>query len=218
MCPSKNNFSVIFIDILSSSGVIYDTSVRSCCVKIHVYPSVKIINKITSVKIMNADRSPNQTFVLPLLLDAVSYKCSQSATWLTSQIIFSLSYPLICVSGWLAAFPQRKRGGIRQYLFVQQNLAVPVLLFDCSALTSGSCQIKQDGELSSHTIQKIKQTQTASFLYLSFTPPVPEDRSKPATLPALVYFQLICLVHFVFSFIYKCGGGIVCKCHVKKNV
>ncbi len=107
---------------------------------------------------------------------------------------------------------------IRQYLFVQQNLAVPVLLFDCSALTSGSCQIKQDGELSSHTIQKIKQTQTASFLYLSFTPPVPEDRSKPATLPALVYFQLICLVHFVFSFIYKCGGGIVCKCHVKKNV
>lgn len=152
-------FSVIFIGILSGSGVIYDTSVRSCCVKIHVYHSVKIINKITSVKMMNAYRSPNKTFVLPLLLDAVSRKwialCSQSDTWLTSQIHFSLSYPLICVSGRLAAFPQRKRGRISMYLFVQQNLAVPVLS-DCSALTSGFCQTKQDWELSSHTIQKRK--------------------------------------------------------------
>jgi len=57
-----------------------------------------------------------------------------------SQIHFSLSYPLVCASGRLAAFPEENK----RNLFVQQNLAVPVLFFDCSALTSGFCQIKQD--------------------------------------------------------------------------
>ncbi len=64
-----------------------------------------------------------------------------------------------------------------------------------------------------------KKTNSNCFILISVIyTPVPEDRSIPATVPALVYFQLICLVNFVFSFIYKCGGGIVCKRHVKKNV
>lgn len=174
---------------------------------------------------MNAYRSPNKTLVLPLLLDAVSRKwiafCSQSATWLTSQIHFSLSYPLICASGRLAAFPQRKRGGIRLYLFVQQNLAVPVLLFDCSALTSGFCLIKQDGELPSHTTKKNKTKKTNKLKllhsYIIYTLLL-KIKNIHVTVPALVYFQLICLVHFVSSFTYNCEGGIVCKCFVKQNV